>query len=202
MVLCLETPFTTVLSGLLYAMVARAIQLSAEAATRSGRVDRLERLASAFLPDQRYRPSDAFILAKAFLLGRLLPSDERLASVIEGVISELLAIARYGNISHFVIHGSKRRTVLVRMLCSRQLPASTPIILREREADRLELIAEHVASSLPLDVLRALPQTMDLAACQQGAFVPEVAKSLYVSGRLIGPYQIDTDRFPFTARFC
>lgn len=182
-------------------MVARAILLSSAAVARSSRSSRLERLASALLPDHRYYPSDALIDAKAALVLRLLPSDARLASVIEGVTSELLGIVRWGNISHVVIYGSNRRFVLARMLCSQRLPPSMPVILREREADRIELISEIAGDSLPLSVLMDLPETLDLLGQQQPPCPAEIARKLYVSGRLIGPYQIDTDRFPFTARF-
>lgn len=76
-----------------------------------------------------------------------------------------------------------------------------PVILREREADRIELIAEIAGNSLPISALMALPETLDLSGQQEPPCPAKIAKKLYVSGRLIGPYQIDTDRFPFTARF-
>lgn len=118
---------------------------------------------------------------------------------ISDVSKELDAILQLGTVSQVVIYGTNRKTVAAKLLSSSVIPEHLSVLLAEHEMPRDELIAKTIANRLPRDTIRRLPFTL---SPDEDGFVNlpgDLLESLYVQGRLVGPYQIDTDRYPFTS---
>ena len=86
-------------------------------------------------------------------------------------------------------------------LCGGYLIGKIPLILSETAVEKERLIADRIGNCLPIETIKWLPDVLDFPGTVSLAIERGVLENLYVSGRLFQPYQIDTDRFPFSRRY-
>lgn len=151
--------------------------------------------------DGEYSCTSQLALIKAQLVSRVLGESDYFSKIVQDVVDEIIKVAERGSVSHIVIYGKNRIRVMASILCGGRIIGMVPIILSEKLIEKERLIAQRIDNQLSLDAIRALPDVLDFpgeASLMAGLGLLE---KLYVSGRLLQPYQIDTDRFPFSRRY-
>ena len=157
--------------------------------------------ASLLLRDGAYSSTSLTALIRAWLVHELLGEACQLSGIVHDVVDEVNKIAQRGSVSHLVIYGTNRIQVLASILRSDRLSAKIPLILSEKEIEKERLIADRIDNQLTLEEIKRLPDVLDFPADVAFTTEPGVLEKLYISGRLLQPYQIDTDRFPFSGRY-
>jgi len=153
------------------------------------------------LRDGDYSHKAWFALVKARFVDKLHGENHFFKKIVRDVVEEITEIAKQGTISHLVIYGQNRIQVMTTVLCHGSITGNLPILLSEKAMEKEVLIAERIGNKLSPDDIRSLPDVLDFP-CNPALGVPAgLLEKLYVSGRLIQPYQIDTDRYPFSRKY-
>jgi hypothetical protein len=153
------------------------------------------------LRDGEYSHKAPLTKIKAQFIEKLLGEKHSFKKILQGVVENVIDIAQQGTISHLVIYGKNRIQVLTSIICNRDITENFPIVLSENAIAREVLIAERIGNKLSPDDIRSLPDVLDFPCNATLVVPPELLEKLYVSGRLIQPYQIDTERYPFTGKY-
>ena len=151
------------------------------------------------LGDGEYAPHSARARLEASLTGVLHPHHSKtLSDAISDVERELKKALMRKSISHIVIYGSNRRAVAARILLDGAIPDDVLIVLSPQGLCRELLISQRIDHQLSLQQIAKLPHSLEAADSAKHALSGELIKALYSDNTLVGPYQIDTDRYPFT----
>lgn len=81
------------------------------------------------------------------------------------------------------------------------LPDGMIVIVSRVMLSRESLIAERFECRIPEERIRVLPWFLEAREAVAQGMPMDIYQKLYRQSRLVGPYQIDTDRYPFTDRF-
>ncbi len=150
--------------------------------------------------DGLYNVRELLVNTRLFIYWKLSCKDKYPEQTIHDVITEYNKICEKGKVSHLVVYGRNRVSVLTALLYSGDLPSGIPVLLAKSRLSRTELIAEQISHRLSPDDIRALPEYLD-AMDSETKISTEILQKLYPQGELICPYQVDTEKYPFTNKF-
>ena len=147
-------------------------------------------------PDRTYNSRSQLTTLKVHLIEKLSGRNNPLQRIVLDVVSEFKEVVEKETISHLVIYGKNRIPVLINIVCCGDIPQSMLIVLAKKEIIREELTTQQ----LPYTDIKSLPKPLDNTEFYP-VLSPNLAKQLYSTKELINPYQIDTERYPFTNKF-
>jgi hypothetical protein len=155
-----------------------------------------------FLQDGEYAPQSPATQLEASLVSALSSRQLKpIANAINDVTQELKRQFERNSITHIVIYGSNRKIVAAKILLNCAITGDVVLVLSESELARETLIAKRINHELTPNQISRLPVNLEEVK-SNGVDLPEqLINALYSDNRLVGPYQIDTDRYPFAKCF-
>lgn len=147
-------------------------------------------------PDRTYNSWSQLTSLKVHLIEKLSRRNNPFQRIVLDVVSEFKEIVEKEMISHLVIYGKNRVPVLISIVCCGDIPQSMPILLSKKKIIREELTTQQ----LPYTNIKSFPKFLDNPEFYP-VLSPILAKQLYSTKELFNPYQIDTERYPFTNKF-
>ena len=147
-------------------------------------------------PDRAYNSRSQLTTFKVHLIEKLSVGNNPLQRIALDVVSEFKEVSEKETISHLVIYGKNRIPVLINIFCCGNIPQNIPIVLSKKEITREELTTQQLLYTDMKSLHRYL---------NNAEFYPvlptNLAQQLSPNKELINPYQIDTERYPFTNKF-
>ncbi len=155
-----------------------------------------------FLQDGEYVPQSPTAKLEASLICALSSRQIKpIAEAIEDVVQELKRQLARNNITHIVIYGSNRKIVAAYILMNCSIPSNVALEISVTELPRETLISKRINHELTFEQITKLPVELEDVYSPDMDLPENLINALYSDNRLIGPYQIDTDRYPFAKRF-
>ncbi len=155
-----------------------------------------------FLRDGEYEPHSPIARLEAYLISTFSTHQTKFISkAIEDVAQELNRQLVRNHISHLVVYGSNRKIVAANILLNTAFTSDVVLVLTNAELSRESLIANKINHQLTLKQIMQLPVALEDVKSSELDLPENLISSLYSNKRLVGPYQIDTDRYPFSKCF-
>ena len=151
------------------------------------------------LGDGEYYPRSVSARLEASVTNAFHPRHSKnMSHAISDVEHELHKALARKRISHIVIYGSNRKAVAARILLDAAIPGEVVVILAQQQLSRELLISRRINHRLSLAQIAKLPASLEAVDSTQHELSSDLVDALYTDHSLVGPYQIDTDRYPFT----
>ncbi|MEJ2454064.1 MAG: hypothetical protein P8103_07900 [Candidatus Thiodiazotropha sp.] len=155
-----------------------------------------------FLRDGEYAPHSPIARLEAYLISTFCTHQTHsIAKAIDDVAQELSRQLLRNPISHLVVYGSNRKIVAANILLNSAFSSDVVMVLSEAEISRESLIAKRINHQLSLKQISLLPVALEDVKSSELDLPKYLINTLYSDNRLVGPYQVDTDRYPFAKCF-